>query len=144
VLGGVPFRFPDEQPDGRDNLRCSGQLIPVPVDRYDWFYLLAAGERRTEDEVLLHYAGGAVDPEWIRVSDFWPETPPRFGEQESLRCRTLHYPRHVQDRMGPVIWRERVPVPREEPLAAVRLPDNPALHVFAITLVTTWLAAGAA
>jgi hypothetical protein len=36
--------------------------------------------------------------------------------------------------MGPVIWRERVPVPRESPLTAIRFPDNPAIHVFALTL----------
>ncbi|MEV5747556.1 hypothetical protein AB0L00_07025 [Actinoallomurus sp. NPDC052308] len=135
VLGGVPFRFPDRGPSGADNVRCAGQLVPVPPGRYDWVYLVAAAERRTEDFVLLHYADGAIDPEWLRVSDFWPETDPRFGERHGLRCRTLHYPRHVQERMGPAIWRERVPVPRETPLTAIRLPDNPAVHVFAMTLL---------
>ena len=84
--------------------------------------------------MLLYYEDGSIDPEWLRVSDFWPETPGRFGERESLRCVSLHYPRHVQAPMGPVIWRERVPVPREVPLAAIRFPDNPAIHVFALTL----------
>ncbi len=132
-VGGLPFRFPCRGPGG-DNLRCAGQLIEVPPQRYDWLYLIAAAERRTEDSVLLHYADGAIDPEWLRVSDFWPETPGRFGERETLCCVSLHYPRHVQAPMGPAIWRERVPVPREQPLAAIRLPDNPAIHIFALTL----------
>jgi hypothetical protein len=131
--GGLPFRFPAHGPAG-DNLRCAGQLLDLPSGRYDWIYLLAAAERRTEDSALLHYADGSVDPEWLRVSDFWPQTPCRFGEAESLRCNGLHYPRHVQAPMGPVIWRERVPVPRESPLTAIRFPDNPAIHVFALTL----------
>ncbi|MFF1656812.1 hypothetical protein [Streptomyces sp. NPDC058255] len=131
---GLPFAFPAKDPAGRDNLRCAGQLIDVPVGRYDWIHLLAAAERRTEDEALLHFTDGAVDPEWLRVSDFWPQTPSRFGESPAFTCGSLHYPRHIQRDMPPVIWRQRVAVPRESALRAVRLPDNPALHIFAMTL----------
>lgn len=134
--GGISFQFPDTSDGAPDNLRCGRQLIVVPHGSYDWIYLLAAAERRSEDWVFLHYVDGTVDPEWLRVSDFWPETPASFGEQAAFRCTCLHYPRHVQRAMGPVIWRERVPVPREQDLAAVRLPDNPAIHLFAMTLVT--------
>ncbi|HXM57052.1 MAG TPA: hypothetical protein VOB72_16750 [Candidatus Dormibacteraeota bacterium] len=134
-VGGVTFRFPDKR-DGRlNNLRCGGQLVHVQPGRYDWIYLLAAAERRTEDPLHLHYRTGAVDPEWLRVSDFWPEARAHFGEMPAFRCSRLHYPRHAQRDMGPTIWRQRVPVPRHEELAAVRLPDNPAIHVFAMTLV---------
>ena len=143
-VGSAPFRFPAPSPDGRDNLRCAGQLIQLPVGRYDWLYLLAASERRSEDTVYLHYADGSVDPEWLRVSDFWAETPPHFGEEAGLRCTVLHYPRHVQPFMGPAIWRTRVPVPRETSLAAVRLPDNPAIHIFALSLVPHRLIGAAA
>jgi hypothetical protein len=137
MVGGIPFRFPDKV-DGRpDNLRCAGQLLALPPSRCDWIYLLAAAERRSEDWVWLHYRSGAVEPEWLRVSDFWPETAARFGELAAFRCTRMHYPRHVQHGMGPTIWRQRVPVPREEALAALRLPDNPAIHLFAMTLALT-------
>jgi hypothetical protein len=134
-ISGIWFRFPDTSDGAPDNLRCGRQLIVVPPERYDWIYLLAAAERRSEDWAFLHYADGTVDPEWLRVSDFWPETPAFFGEQAAFRCTCLHYPRHVQHAMGPTIWRERVPVPREQDLVAIRLPDNPAIHLFAMTLV---------
>lgn len=135
-VGDVPFLFPAPNEDDRDNLRCAGQVIDLPAGRYDWLYLLATAERRSEDVITLHYADGSVDPEWLRVSDFWAETPAHFGEQAHLRCRSLHYPRHVQGNMEPTIWRTRVPVPREVDLSAVRLPDNVAIHIFALTLVT--------
>ncbi len=134
-VGGIAFRFPDPSAGGQDNLRCTGQLIPLPAGRYDWIYLLAAAERRTEDLLWLHYADGAVDQEWLRVSDFWPQTPDRFGAALAYRCTVLHYPRHQQQGMDPTIWRHRVPVPRHADLAAVRLPDNPAVHIFAMTLL---------
>jgi hypothetical protein len=133
-VGGVPFAFPAGGPGG-DNLRCTGQLIGIPPGEYDWLYLLAAAERRTEDPVQLHYLDGSTDPEWLRVSDFWPQTADRFGALEAFRCTRLHYPRHVQHGVDPVIWRHRIPVPRHAELAALRLPDNPAAHIFAITAV---------
>lgn len=134
-IGGVPFLFPGRAANGKDNFRCSGQRIALPAGSYDWIYLLGAAERRSEDFLYLHYADGSTDPEWLRVSDFWPETPAHFGEQHQLRCTCLHYPRHVQQRMGPAIWCCRVPVPRLTELAALRLPDNPAIHIFALSLM---------
>jgi hypothetical protein len=133
-VGGVLFEFPVSDERG-DNLRCGGQLIVLPPGRYDWLYLLAAAERRTEDLLYLHYTDGSVDQEWLRVSDFWPQTADRFGALAAFRCSTMHYPRHVQPDVDPVIWRHRVPVPRHAELAAIRLPDNPAAHIFAITPV---------
>jgi hypothetical protein len=133
LFGGVPFAFPARSVAGCDNLRCARQLLALPVGEYDWLHVIAAAERRTEDEVFLHYAGGATDMEWLRVSDFWPETGAWFGEPDAARCDVLHYPRHIQGRFSPTVWRQRIPVPRYAPLAAVRLPDNPAIHVFALT-----------
>ncbi|MCZ0209702.1 hypothetical protein [Streptomyces achromogenes] len=131
---GIPFRWPATGDGSPDNVRCRGQLVTVPEGRYDWIHVLAAAERRTEDPLLLHFADGSVDPEWLRVSDFWPETASRFGERPAFSCTRLHYPRHIQHAMGPTVWRQRVPVTREERLRAFRLPDNPAMHLFAITL----------
>ncbi|MEY9860793.1 hypothetical protein ABH935_006430 [Catenulispora sp. GAS73] len=135
TLGAVPFLFPARDDHGHDNLRCGEQCIELPLGRYDWIYLIAASERRSEDPLHLRYADGSLDPEWLRVSDFWPETPAHFGEPDGLHCADMHYPRHVQRAMGPSVWRSRVPVTRETELAAISLPDNPAIHVFALTLV---------
>ncbi|MBU8858606.1 MULTISPECIES: hypothetical protein [unclassified Micromonospora] len=134
-LDGVPFLIPAAPVGSPDNLRCAGQLVAVPPGRYDWVRLLCAAERRTEDRVWLHYTDGTIDPEWLRVSDFWPETAPRFGESLAFRFSRMHYPRHVDRRMKPAIWSQRLPITRAAELAAVRLPDNPAIHLFAMTLV---------
>jgi hypothetical protein len=135
-VDGVPFAFPAVGSGEPDNIRCEGQRIDVPHRRYDWIYLLTCAERRTEDVARLHYADGAVDAEPLRVSDFWPGSPPRFGEVEAVRCATMHFPRHRQERVGPVIWQQRVAVVRRTPLVAVRLPDNIAIHIFAMTLIS--------
>jgi hypothetical protein len=132
-IDGVPFAFPPTVDGAADNVCCDRQWIAVPPGRYDWLHVLAAAERRTEDWIHLHYAGGAVDPEWLRVSDFWPDAHARFGERLAMRANRMLYPRHSQGNMRPALWRQRVPVPREQDLVAIRLPDNPSIHIFAIT-----------
>jgi hypothetical protein len=134
-VAGVPFRFPAAEAGQPDNIRCRGQRIPLPAGRVDWAYVLAAAERRTEDVLTVHYADGAERRQWLRVSDFWPETPARFGETLAFRTSSLLYPRHAQRGMAPSIWRQRVPVAVPFGVVALRLPVNPAIHVFALTLL---------
>jgi hypothetical protein len=135
LIDGIPFLFPARTTGDPDNVRCEAQLVVLPSGRYDWIQLLCAAERRTEDPVWLHYEDGTTEPEWLGVSDFWPQTEPRFGEVAAFRLSRMHYPRHVERRMAPTIWRQRLPVPRPAGLSAVRLPDNPAIHLFAMTLL---------
>ncbi|MCP2166895.1 hypothetical protein [Goodfellowiella coeruleoviolacea] len=135
-VAGVPFEFPARPAPGGDNIRCRGQLVPVPPGDYDWLYLLGAAERRTEDQVLLHYRDGTVRAEWLRMSDFWPQTEARFGEPLAFRTSAMRYPRHTHPAHAPSIWQQRVPVTVPGEITAVRLPDNPAMHVFALTLGT--------
>jgi hypothetical protein len=133
-VSGVEFDV--AAPDGvaPDNVRCTGQLVHLPDGTAaDWLHLLVTSERRCEETVHLHYASGAVDPEWIRVSDFWPATG-HFGEVLAARSAGMHYPHHIQPDLGGQVWSVRVPAVRREPLRSVRLPDNAALHLFALTV----------
>src|SRR6516225_8709872 len=88
-VGGVPFVFA-EPGTGGDNLRCGGQFLPLPPGRYDWIHLLAAAERRTEDQVALHFAGGSVDFEALRVSDFWAGARSAFGDLRVFETPVMH------------------------------------------------------
>lgn len=98
VRDGVPFVAGAPVP-------CDGQLLKVPLGRYDWVHALAIGGGSGEEtELLLHYVDG-VDPEWLRL------TP-------AVDAPTA----------------ARVPVARRSPLRAVRLPAEPALHLHALTL----------
>jgi hypothetical protein len=132
-VAGIPFRLPAKVAGRPDNVRCEGQLVAVPTGRYDWIHLLCASERRTEDALLLHFADGAVDREWLRVSDFW-SAPAHFGEALAIATPVMHYPHHVQARVSAKVWAQRVPVTRRAALRQVRLPRNVAIHVLAMTL----------
>lgn len=133
VVAGVPFEFPPVAPGWPDNVRCEGQYVSVPAGRYDWLYLLVAGERRVEDEIAFHFADGAVEFDPLRVSDFWHSLP-IFGEDEAFGTSAMHYPNHVQRDVSANIWCQRVPVTRRAELVAAHLPDNVAVHIFAASL----------
>lgn len=141
VVGGVSFRFPVIREGQPDNVVCRQQRIAVPPDYYDWIYVLGAGERRSEDWLWLHYEDDA-DPEWLRVSDFWPPATARFGELMAFRCGEMHYPHHVQSNLNAVMFQQRVPVTRREILRQIRLPDNESIHLFAVTLAVNPLMEG--
>jgi hypothetical protein len=133
VLSGVEFRTAHLRDAGADNVRCDGQLLAIPPGCYDWVHLLAASERRVEDEMCLHFTDGTADFEHVRVSDFWA-APAVFGERPAMRSQAMHYPQHVQFGVPATMWWQRVPVTRRATLQSVRLPRNPALHIFAVTL----------
>lgn len=132
-VDGVPFIRSAPNPLG-DNVRCAGQYLPVPAGHYDWLHLMVASERRAEATLALHFAGGAVDFEVLRVSDFWAEAPAAFGERPVVATPVMHYPHHVQPRVPAQLWAQRVPATRREPLVGLRLPRHIAIHVFALTL----------
>lgn len=136
TLHGIPFDLPTWTAGRPDNIRCEGQFVTVPRGHYDWLYLLAAAERRAEDEMAFHFCDGTVDFEAVRVSDFWAATA-AFGERDAVTSPVMHYPYHVQSGVPGRIWLERVPVVRQTALAGFRLPQNVSIHVFAVTLCLT-------
>lgn len=138
-VAGIPFCFPPVG-DGPDNVRCGGQFLELPTGRYDWVHVLGAAERRCEDTAELAFADGSVDAEALRLSDFWA-APAWFGEVKAFESPLMHYPHHVQRGVSAVMWAQRVPVTRRAELAGVRLPRNVAMHVFAVTLQRSEVAA---
>ncbi|GIH27837.1 hypothetical protein Aph01nite_61470 [Acrocarpospora phusangensis] len=133
LVDGVPFDLPVCGAAAPDNVRADGQFIEVAPARYDWLYVLAAAERRVEDEIAFHFTDGSVDFEPLRLSDFWA-APAVFGESAAVVTEVMHYPLHVQADVPAMLWCQRVPVTRRAVLRAARLPRNPAVHVFAATL----------
>ncbi|WP_246062431.1 hypothetical protein [Haloactinospora alba] len=132
TVDGVPFSVSPATGEAPDNIRCAGQYLELPETAADWLHLLATSERRCEETVHIHYSSGAADRERLRVSDFLPARS-HFGELLAARSPAMHYPHHRQDNLSGQIWAVRVPVTRRETLRGFRLPDNPAIHIFALS-----------
>ncbi|WP_127481073.1 hypothetical protein [Nocardioides pantholopis] len=137
-IHGVGFSLPRFDGINPDNVVCSGQHLACASGSYDWIYLLATSERRSEDQFSLHFADGSVDFESFRVSDFW-HAEPAFGDRRAFGTTQMHYPFHVQPNLRGDVWFQRVPVTRMVPLSGVTLPDNVAIHLYAMTLIPSRL-----
>jgi hypothetical protein len=133
VVDGVPLRSARLDGHGLDNLVCAGQRIEVPERRWDWLYVIGCGERRVRDVLTWHFSDGSVSRDQVELSDLW-EGRSDYGEELALRTDVIHYPHHVQERIGITLWCQRVPITRRQPLEAISLPENPAIHLFAMTL----------
>jgi hypothetical protein len=133
VVDGVPLRSAQLDGHGPDNLVCSGQRIEVPERRWDWLYVIGCGERRVRDVLAWCFSDGSASRDQIELSDLW-EGKSDYGEELALRTDVIHYPHHVQEGIGITLWCQRVPITRRQPLQAILLPENPAVHLFAMTL----------
>ncbi|WP_327674369.1 hypothetical protein [Kitasatospora sp. NBC_00458] len=141
LVDDVPLRSARLDGHGPDNVLCAGQRIEVPERRWDWLYVIGCGERRVRDVVTWHFSDGTVDRDHFALSDLW-EGRSGFGEELALRTDVIHYPHHVQERIGITLWCQRLPITTRKPLGALSLPRNPAVHLFAMTLVGRQVNAG--
>lgn len=122
-----------------DNVRCDGQIVAVePAGRYDWIYLLCTSERRSAASVVCYYRGGLSSEQDLHVSDLW-DGAPGHGEILAYRSSAIHYPHHVQRRVGITVWAQRVPVTWRGELTHIRLPRGGAVHLFDAVLVSSWV-----
>ncbi len=129
---GVSFRFPPTA-DGKDNnIRCQGQRLDAPPGAFRTLWLLAAAETGDQQgTVHLVYPEGEQTA-LVRLTDWCRE--PRFGEREAVRCPERRTWQGEAEAQVCRIW--AVPLPlRSEPLRAIVLPENPRIHIFAVTLV---------
>ena len=136
---GVVFQFPDKG-DGLDNnIALEGQRILVPEDVYDALYLLGASDNNSlEDVIRFIFPGGEQDEAFLGLSAWHACHSLRYGERVAVQCSGYHFPsQHVYTDRVEVdfgIWMQRVFVPANRPLVAVEFPDNPGMHIFAMTL----------
>ncbi|MGH6689157.1 MAG: hypothetical protein ACREF4_00530 [Gammaproteobacteria bacterium] len=133
---GIPFRFPPTDDGARNNVACVGQDITFPETRIAGFSVLGASDFRSEDDAHVRAPHGQTRRVHLGLSGFWPRSRASFGNRLALSCRRLHYPRHVQANMGPRLWIHSVAFAPVRS-GALSLPDNPALHLFALTLKRT-------
>ena len=136
---GVMFQFPDKRDGANNNISLEGQHIPVPESLYDKLFLLGASDDNSlEDTLRFSFADGTLEEALLGLSSWRLCHNLKYGERVAIKCRGFHFPsQHVDTDNIPVdygIWMQKVPVPTHQPLIATELPDNPGMHIFALTL----------
>jgi PKD repeat protein len=132
VVDGVDFQVPDPT-DGRlNNVEADGQTIPLPTGRFTDVAVLASAHNGDVDQpAVVTYADGSTSTVQLRFTD-WASSP-RFGETVAVDMPHRH---DANGDTGPrvFLWSQSIAV-QDKDLASITLPDDPRLHVFAISAV---------
>jgi len=153
VCNGTPFVFPDTSDGMPDNIACEGQALPLPVGHYRALHILGICDWRTFAEPLLLEASDGTRTETsLALSDASQYQGLQYGEREALPCSLVTpdsliphvflfgvsppgagYER-METRIEAGIWHQEIALEASRPLAGLVLPDNPSMHLFALTL----------
>jgi hypothetical protein len=152
---GTQFVFPDKCDGIEDNIACEGQEIPLPVGAYSHLHFLGMSDWRAfEEPILLKYSDGTCVEKTLGLSDASHYKGLLFKESEAIVCRLVspdslipHI--HLFNISPPAddyqmkeayleagIWHQVIPAEAPRLLAGIVLPDNPSMHLFALTLIT--------
>lgn len=151
---GTPFIFPDKSDGLDDNIACEAQEIALPIGAYRALHILGMCDWRAfEESFRLKAPNGTYMETPLGLSDASHYQGLQYGEREALTCPLVTpdslIPHVVlfgidlpdagyemtETRMEAGIWHQVIPIEPPRPLAGLVLPDNPSMHLFALTLI---------
>ena len=145
VFNGTPFLFPYKNNGVPDNMALEGQHIVVPHAKYQALAVLGASDSARyadgsfEDHIYFcsrdkRQARRLCLKDWICIAE------QRAGGREALRCPFMNTPSGQISRSEkryetlPTLWLEEIDLDARDYLCSIILPDNPCMHIFAMTL----------
>lgn len=129
----IPIKFPSKEAGDLNNIECDRQVISIPKNYYQSMYILAACDNGSFEETIELLYENRIVPANLSVSD-WIASSPLFGEMTVLTCDHVHSPNRDILNLVVKIYLQSVKVDPQTPLIGVKLPDNPCVHLFAVTL----------
>ena len=153
ACNGTQFVFPAKSDGTPDNIACEGQDIPLPVGCYRALHILGMCDWRTFEEPLqLRASDGTCTETILGLSDASHYQGLQYGERKALTCPLVTPDSlipHVflfgisppgtgyemtETHIEAGIWHQVISLEISRPLAGIVLPDNPSMHLFALTV----------
>jgi len=154
ISQGTPFLLPGRNRQSKDNISCEGQEIPLPRGPWEALHVLGMCDWRAFEEPLrLKAADGTCVERRLGLSDAPRYQGLRYGEHAALSCPLITPDTSIplysligipppragyemkETRIEAGIWHQVVPLHGPRPLSGLVLPDNPSMHLFAMTSV---------
>lgn len=149
----IPFVFPDKRDGSNDNIACEAQEIPLPMGHYCALHFLGMSDWRAFEEPLqLKAPDGTCTETSLGLSDASHYQGLQYGEREAIECQLITPDSlipHVflfgislpsagyqmkETHIEGGIWHQVIPMEESRLLSSIVLPDNPSMHLFALTL----------
>lgn len=153
TCNGVEFLFPDKSDGANNNIACVGQDLPLPSGCYQAIHILGMSDWRAfEETLILRYLNESCTETSLGLSDASHYHGLLYGEREAIRCTLvtpdsliphiylfgIHMPgedyQMQEMTLDAGIWHQVIPVDATKALSRLKLPDNPNMHIFALTL----------
>lgn len=144
-FNGTPFLFPPKNDGVPDNMALEGQQIVVPHAKYHTLAVLGASDSARyadgafEDHIYF-CSGDKQQARSLSLKDWICIAEQRAGGREALRCPVMNTPsgQISKSEKGyetlPTLWLEEIALDDRDYLCSIIFPDNPCMHVFAMTL----------
>ena len=137
TFNGVPYLFPESKPGVNDNVVALGQTIKFPQGSYQQaFLLVVASWGQTGGTATIHYTDGSTSSASLSAPDWDMGGPSGSVVQTSYR-----YSPTSSDQTPVYIYAVQITVDSSKiassltlPSIAQPAPNQPSLHVFALTL----------
>jgi len=127
----ISFEYPPKADGANNAVTCKGQSIRLKSGRYTAIHVLAAASQETSGEFGLVYGSKTV-PITVQFSA-WDQAP-RHGEHAAFVCLHRHSPDGDQRGRPCYLNHYTISADASSKLNALRLPNNEAIKVLAVTL----------
>lgn len=139
-LNRVSFRFPVTDAGREDVVCCEEQTILFdPADGYGRLSVLGLAVNGSfSEEMTVAYKDGSTEQKRLYLLDWYdhdkfPNNEYPFGEQLAI-LMPYHHRQDILMEQSTAIWQYAVSLRRDQPVQSIRLPDNPFMYIFAVTL----------
>ncbi|MGW1086237.1 NEW3 domain-containing protein [Streptomyces sp. NPDC002596] len=132
TYNNTDFTWPDAASGAKDNTTADGQIIPASGTGKSVAFL-GAGIGSPSGTVTVHYTDGTTSTGTLGFPNWITDNPTEFGAQPVITTTYRNTPsgpaNHGNDYR---VYYNSVPLTPGKTVAAVQLPQNSSLHVFAL------------
>ncbi len=127
----ISFKYPSKLDDAKNAITCKGQTINLKSGKYAAVHILAASAQDASSDVALVYGARSMTvpvkfTAWI--------TKPKFDEHAAFHALHRHSADGDQPGIPCYLNHYSIPADAAAELTSIRLPNDPAVKILAITL----------
>ena len=129
----IKYKFGSKKDGDNNTVECTGQTIPLPNGRYDKVQILASMHNGSgKSDFIFKYTDGTSETRQLAYSDWWGGKA--VFDDEPVIVTGSHNEKAGTRLPGVGIFSQTVNVDPTRILYKVTLPNEPRLHIFAVSL----------
>ena len=130
----IPFLFPDTG-STFNNIELENQQLSIPENHYTAMSILGAADNGSYEEEVQYYLNNTLVHQMPLALTNWTDHIPKYNEKVVYRCSGIYTQKGaLLTTKQTTIWLQTLLFEHPIHINTIVLPDNPCMHIFAITL----------